>query len=558
MTSSSAFQENHNDLQLRRQQQQIRQDSQQGQQQQPISLLPPPPPKCVDAGLEVERRQVTSFSSIMSRDNKGGDDVSDEEDGFAACLIIMDDNHYLIEWLAYHYTVLPLKRLIVAIDPRSKTSPKAIFDRYRSRGLIDITEWYNETYYFPLQDETNRLSTKYLPNEPVEYEKEMHYSRQRYFYGKCMETLIEEYKEREHNNKKSNIERQDTQQDGSTSSSKTTAEMTNQKSKQLNPKPKPPLWTMFIDTDEYILYNQNVPLSRKQLLPYRANHTIYSTLETAKNVYLAASASAGNRKREGGDDSDGGENGGSLGNGNRNVNSGLDDADDKNWNNCDNLHHLGQTIVENPCMLIPRLTMGTKQLEEDVDNEESHLLPDISRSGSTSLNDVSNFITLSYRYHDGITNFNTNRHNKGIIDLSVIANHEETLPLIPELIVEVHSPIRQYCDKQGNNRIKRSSFVINHYFGTWEQWSYRDDIRRTREKYLNKSYNKGYDDSMIRIRQEQGLPSTATATIATPSPPVASPSLSRKDSHVWVQQLLDRVGNDHSIMEELLQGIGRV
>ena len=41
----------------------------------------------------------------------------DHNEGFSSCLLIMDDNHYLIEWLAYHYHVLPLRRLIVATDP---------------------------------------------------------------------------------------------------------------------------------------------------------------------------------------------------------------------------------------------------------------------------------------------------------------------------------------------------------------------------------------------------------------------------------------------------------
>jgi hypothetical protein len=63
------------------------------------------------------------------------------QEGFAGCLLIMDDNHFLIEWLAYHYQVLPLRRLIVAIDPKSRTSPLEILHRYMDRGLINITIW---------------------------------------------------------------------------------------------------------------------------------------------------------------------------------------------------------------------------------------------------------------------------------------------------------------------------------------------------------------------------------------------------------------------------------
>ena len=59
----------------------------------------------------------------------------------------MEDNHYLVEWLAYHYHFLPLRRLIIAVDPASRTSPKAILDRYSRNKLIDVT-LYNDTYLF--------------------------------------------------------------------------------------------------------------------------------------------------------------------------------------------------------------------------------------------------------------------------------------------------------------------------------------------------------------------------------------------------------------------------
>ena len=47
---------------------------------------------------------------------------------FSACLLIKDNNIILPEWLAYHYTVLPLRRLIVAVDTLSHTDPSQILD----------------------------------------------------------------------------------------------------------------------------------------------------------------------------------------------------------------------------------------------------------------------------------------------------------------------------------------------------------------------------------------------------------------------------------------------
>ncbi len=68
-------------------------------------------------------------------------------DYFGACLLVMDDNHYLPEWLAYHYIFLPLRRLIVAVDPKFRTPPSGIFDRFR--GLMNITKW-DDNQFLPV------------------------------------------------------------------------------------------------------------------------------------------------------------------------------------------------------------------------------------------------------------------------------------------------------------------------------------------------------------------------------------------------------------------------
>ena len=57
---------------------------------------------------------------------------------WSACLLIKDNNSILPEWLAYHYTVLPLRRLIVGVDPSSDTDPQSIFDLY-GKMLLQIS-----------------------------------------------------------------------------------------------------------------------------------------------------------------------------------------------------------------------------------------------------------------------------------------------------------------------------------------------------------------------------------------------------------------------------------
>lgn len=71
-------------------------------------------------------------------------DVSLKTDSFAGCLLTMDDYYRLSEFLAYHYHVLPLRYLVVAVDPNSKTDPNPIFERFRSRLNMTIVVW-NDT-----------------------------------------------------------------------------------------------------------------------------------------------------------------------------------------------------------------------------------------------------------------------------------------------------------------------------------------------------------------------------------------------------------------------------
>lgn len=54
---------------------------------------------------------------------------------FAACLLIKDDNDLLPEWLAYHYTILPLRHIVVGMDLNSTQDPLPILERWRSTDL---------------------------------------------------------------------------------------------------------------------------------------------------------------------------------------------------------------------------------------------------------------------------------------------------------------------------------------------------------------------------------------------------------------------------------------
>lgn len=127
---------------------------------------------------------------------------------FSACLLVKDDIRILPEWLAYHYTVMPLRQLIVAIDPLSLTSPKYVLESFVNKlPGMNITVWEDDDF------RTNRtapISGKPAhPHDTVERIHQAHRYRQLLFYHQC----LLEYQKR-------NLS-----------------------------------WTMFVDTDEYIVFN---------------------------------------------------------------------------------------------------------------------------------------------------------------------------------------------------------------------------------------------------------------------------------------------------------------
>jgi hypothetical protein len=111
------------------------------------------------------------------------------EPAFAGCLLVMDDNHLLPEWLAYHFFAVSLRSLIVAVDPRSKTSPAKIFERWKNSPL-NITVWWNDEYFNVKSIDFNKakaqVEAKFKKQPSPSVEVLEHRTRQRIFYDHCM------------------------------------------------------------------------------------------------------------------------------------------------------------------------------------------------------------------------------------------------------------------------------------------------------------------------------------------------------------------------------------
>jgi hypothetical protein len=130
-----------------------------------------------DVGVETSKDAVRVPHPVAAKTNENYNADPKDERYFSACMLTMDDNHFWPEFLAYHYTFLNMRRLIVAIDPRSRTSPARVFDKWN--GLINITTWSDEDFIYDCEKYGDDLT-------------DLHRCRQRRLYHKCTEALKKE------------------------------------------------------------------------------------------------------------------------------------------------------------------------------------------------------------------------------------------------------------------------------------------------------------------------------------------------------------------------------
>jgi len=125
--------------------------------------------------------------SLLSAKPNVNKNNNNENKGFSACLLVNDENPRLPEWLAYHYHTLPLRSLIVTVDPASRSSPKEILDRWKS--FMDVTIW-EEKDFLPEVDGHGMIEHGACETGANNTEKTdclwRHRKRQRYFIKRCM------------------------------------------------------------------------------------------------------------------------------------------------------------------------------------------------------------------------------------------------------------------------------------------------------------------------------------------------------------------------------------
>jgi len=326
---------------------------------------------------------TTHPDELISAQTVTTDNTNDPNQTFSACLLVMDDNFRLREWLAYNYHVLPLRHLLVAVDKRSKLSPTPILDTFRQELGMNILEWKDEDY----------MTMADLPsNATAHATRERYLLRQRRFLENCME----HYYHAGHH------------------------------------------WTACYDTDEAITISPETNgVSYQEVTGRSSFEKPGAVLDYVRKVQ----------------------------------------ALDKNKTQ----------LGEANCMIVPRTLFGSKETPHSV----------LNRAIPKGLNvDPFRLDTLRWRKHN---KFDEKRNGLGkpLIDVSKMG------PYLPAVVRNPHRVNDQLCGAPFHKQTKYSGLRINHYLGSWEQYSFRDDSRkgadRSREAWEFRSNLQATNDKLTHL-----------------------------------------------------------
>ena len=79
------------------------------------------------------QHQQSSYISSLPIFARRTSERLDRKDAFGACLMFKDDLSSLPEWLAFHYTVLPLRFLYLGVDVGNVEDPKSLLEEWKSK-----------------------------------------------------------------------------------------------------------------------------------------------------------------------------------------------------------------------------------------------------------------------------------------------------------------------------------------------------------------------------------------------------------------------------------------
>lgn len=155
-----------------------------------------------DKQFEQQQQQDDLITTTKNLDQERNGNINlPPTESFAACLFVRDNNREITEWLAYHYHVMPLRRLIIFEDPTAQTSVQEFLQPWKS--YINITYWNSDEHIFPIHHHSaassmlshfthaHHFHDHHLTNEHHKKIQERNY-RQQIFLGKCLQQLKDE------------------------------------------------------------------------------------------------------------------------------------------------------------------------------------------------------------------------------------------------------------------------------------------------------------------------------------------------------------------------------
>lgn len=329
--------------------------------------------------------------------------------GIAVCLAFSDDNMILPEWLAYHYTTLPLRHLVLLLDPQSRTSPQDILDRWNQSNLVRSWIWTDSDIMDPYNlHKMNRLAEE---NTADSLHKRLK-TRQKDFITACNQFFkrLSEEEQEEYDDNTSRI-----------------------------------TWVGHFDVDEFVVPNRVARWERKarkkkKLEPSRhlKGKLLFRDALKLRHKFLDPL---------------------------------FQQKDHQQVTALDVLNTARQYYRFPNCLAMGRWNHGSKQLKDAIE-EESFLWK--SKEGWIN---TSRLETLQYMRGDQPVRPTEKIMGKMIVDISQISMSNLTRAISP------HKPLPEpHCGSSQINHME-SALILNHYKGSWERYSFRNDTRRTYEQW---------------------------------------------------------------------------
>jgi hypothetical protein len=142
------------------------------------------------------------------------------------------------------------------------------------------------------------------------------------------------------------------------------------------------------------------------------------------------------------------------------------------------------SLLNYPCISMLRVLFGSVESSPE---ERDSLAPEPFNSSA--------FETLRWRYHGLPHNQSLHGNPKVILDVAAIPER-----YLSDVVFSIHRPVMDICSRHVDlafTSFRRQPIAVNHYLGSWERYSGRQDKRRSRAKYKTKAnQRRGVDDGV--------------------------------------------------------------